>query len=238
MSEPSMWLDVSVVGRKKERPSFFSHWKERLSMRSLSRPRAQSAELSPGEKTVSSTDFTYHPPEQQQVLPTSLLTRRSDELIVPQSIAHMDSTMREPDIFSESSVFDKLGAGLSDESEMSGGSTEALHQTSRLVVEVLQNSLKRYFYVPPSLIKTSRVKQLIKSGKKLHILNDHTFVAVKLPSSTSCKVCLKAITTTFRRQGFQCRDCRIMCHKRCYERATGFSCSNSRLSMLHIENFA
>jgi len=50
-----------------------------------------------------------------------------------------------------------------------------------LPVHVLLFFCHRYYHIPNELKSESRAKQLIKSGRKLYVYNNHTFVAVKLP---------------------------------------------------------
>uniref|UniRef100_A0A5S6QTU9 Phorbol-ester/DAG-type domain-containing protein n=1 Tax=Trichuris muris TaxID=70415 RepID=A0A5S6QTU9_TRIMR len=120
------------------------------------------------------------------------------------------------------------------ESETSVASDESLYQHSVLVVEVKENDIKKYYLVSAGLDKLPSVKKLIKRGKKLHIFNEHTFTATKVTSGHFCSVCMKTVRSTFRRQGYRCRDCRMLCHKQCHYK-TETHCPSSNIFNLHIE---
>jgi hypothetical protein len=81
----------------------------------------------------------------------------------------------------------------------SGDSSRSLYQHSTLVVELLKNNVRkcgsmsifrlvlvcmigsfRYYLIPPAVIAEPAAAKLMKRGKKLHIFNEHTFVAVRI----------------------------------------------------------
>ncbi|VDM48446.1 unnamed protein product [Toxocara canis] len=64
--------------------------------------------------------------------------------------------------------------------EKSGISSKSLYQHSTLVLETTKDGKKRYYLIPPSIVDDPAAGRLMKHGKKLHIYNEHTFVAVKL----------------------------------------------------------
>ncbi|KHJ48175.1 phorbol esters/diacylglycerol binding domain protein [Trichuris suis] len=119
------------------------------------------------------------------------------------------------------------------ESETSVASDESLYQHSVLVVELQENDQKKYYLVSAGLDKLPSVKKLIKKGKKLHVFNEHTFTATKVSSGHFCSVCMKTVRSTFRRQGYRCRDCRMLCHKRCHYK-TETHCPSSNIFNLHM----
>ena len=45
-------------------------------------------------------------------------------------------------------------------------------------------------------------------------------------SGTSCEVCNGRFTFSLGKQGYQCRDCKMKCHKECHVRANSY-CSNT-----------
>jgi RIO-like serine/threonine protein kinase len=51
-------------------------------------------------------------------------------------------------------------------------------EESTLVLETIENGVKKHYLVPLSLAQRSKWR---KKGVKLHIFNDHTFVAKHLP---------------------------------------------------------
>ncbi len=94
--------------------------------------------------------------------------------------------------------------------------------------------------------------RLVKSGKKLHLHNNHTFVAVKpkgydplsrpyrcqasriTPTNLrriTCAVCTRKIVGAFTRQAYQCRDCMKVTHKGCHQ-YTYAACPNSQIHYL------
>uniref|UniRef100_A0AC35U645 Phorbol-ester/DAG-type domain-containing protein n=1 Tax=Rhabditophanes sp. KR3021 TaxID=114890 RepID=A0AC35U645_9BILA len=100
--------------------------------------------------------------------------------------------------------------------ESNGSSPENVHR-SDIVLELSQgNSIKKYFLIPPNIASEPAAQKLIKRGKKLHISNDHTFVAVKIKRGTVCNVCKHRIALSIVKQAYQCRDCRVVCHKSCH----------------------
>ncbi|CDW51910.1 Protein CBG14248 [Trichuris trichiura] len=119
------------------------------------------------------------------------------------------------------------------ESETSVASDESLYQHSVLVIEIQEKDEKKYYLVSAGLDKLPSVKKLIKKGKKLHVFNEHTFTATKVSSGHFCSVCMKTVRSTFRRQGYRCRDCRMLCHKRCHYK-TETHCPSSNIFNLHI----
>ncbi|XP_003369949.1 phorbol esters/diacylglycerol binding domain protein [Trichinella spiralis] len=114
------------------------------------------------------------------------------------------------------------------ESETSVVSDESVYQHSALVVEATENGIKKYYLIAPGLEKLSSTKKMIKKGKKLHIFNEHTFVATKVTTGHFCSVCMKTVRSTFRKQGYRCRDCRMLCHKRCHYK-TETHCPSSNI---------
>ncbi|KAL1231914.1 Protein kinase C-like [Trichinella spiralis] len=120
------------------------------------------------------------------------------------------------------------------ESETSVVSDESVYQHSALVIEATENGIKKYYLIAPGLEKLSSTKKMIKKGKKLHIFNEHTFVATKVTTGHFCSVCMKTVRSTFRKQGYRCRDCRMLCHKRCHYK-TETHCPSSNIFNMEIE---
>jgi hypothetical protein len=70
-------------------------------------------------------------------------------------------------------------SSLSEASGISGASTRTyISEASTLVLETVENGVKKHYLVPLSLAQKSKWR---KKGVKLHIFNDHTFVAKHLP---------------------------------------------------------
>lgn len=69
-------------------------------------------------------------------------------------------------------------SSLSEASGLSGASTRTyINEASTLVLETVENGVKRHYLVPLSLAQKSKWR---KKGTKLHIFNDHTFIAKHL----------------------------------------------------------
>ncbi|XP_074028187.1 uncharacterized protein [Leptinotarsa decemlineata] len=119
-------------------------------------------------------------------------------------------------------------SSLSEASGMSTASTRTyVNEASTLVLETLENGIKKHYLVPLSLAQKSKWR---KKGTKLHIFNDHTFVAKHLQGGTICQVCGKSIARRFGKQGYECRDCLIKCHKHCHVKVN----DNCPTSTIHI----
>lgn len=66
-------------------------------------------------------------------------------------------------------------SSLSEASGLSSASTRTyINEASTLVLETTENGIKKHYLVPLSLAQKSKWK---KKGTKLHIFNDHTFIA-------------------------------------------------------------
>lgn len=115
----------------------------------------------------------------------------------------------------------------------SGESSKSLYQHSTLVLETIKNNQRKYYLIPPSIVDEPAAARLMKRGKKLHIYNEHTFVAVKLRGGTVCNVCHHRIARSFSKQAYQCRDCRLVCHKSCHYKTESY-CTASTVSKLEI----
>ncbi|GAB0086889.1 uncharacterized protein DMENIID0001_011000 [Sergentomyia squamirostris] len=104
-----------------------------------------------------------------------------------------------------------------------------VHEASTLVLETIENGVKRHFLVPLSIAQRPRWR---RKGTKLHIYNDHTFVAKHLSGGLLCDVCNRSIPRRPGKQGYECRDCQTKCHKQCHVRAPQ-ACTNP--TVLSIE---
>lgn len=122
-------------------------------------------------------------------------------------------------------------SSLSEASGMSSASTRTyINEASTLVLETIENGIKKHYLVPLSLAQKSKWR---KKGTKLHIFNDHTFVAKHLQGGTVCQVCAKTIARRFGKQGYECRDCLIKCHKHCHVKAND-SCPTSTIHNVEL----
>ncbi|RCN38962.1 phorbol esters/diacylglycerol binding domain protein [Ancylostoma caninum] len=115
----------------------------------------------------------------------------------------------------------------------SGESSKSLYQHSTLVLELEHDKQLKYFLIPPSMLNEPAAAKLMRRGKKLHIYNEHTFVAVKIRGGVNCNVCQQRIKSSFSKQAYQCRDCKLVCHKTCHYKTDAF-CTQSNVSKLQI----
>ncbi|XP_076680126.1 uncharacterized protein LOC143375170 isoform X3 [Andrena cerasifolii] len=105
-------------------------------------------------------------------------------------------------------------SSLSEASGISGASTRTyVNEASTLVLETLENGIKKHYLVPLSLAQKSKWR---KKGTKLHIFNDHTFIAKHMTGGTVCEVCKRTLARRLGKQGYECRDCQMKCHKHCH----------------------
>ncbi|XP_070067997.1 uncharacterized protein [Drosophila takahashii] len=118
-------------------------------------------------------------------------------------------------------VVDDRGRSKKQSSAISGFSSASnktyVHEASTLVLETVENGIKRHFIVPLAIAQRPRWR---RKGTKLHIYNDHTFIAKHLSGSgLQCSICMKSIPRRPGKQGYECRDCQLICHKQCHIRA-------------------
>ncbi|XP_064535901.1 uncharacterized protein LOC135426619 isoform X16 [Drosophila montana] len=116
---------------------------------------------------------------------------------------------------------DGRGRSKKQSSAISGFSSASnktyVHEASTLVLETVENGVKRHFIVPLAIAQRPRWR---RKGTKLHIYNDHTFIAKHLSGSgLQCSICMKSIPRRPGKQGYECRDCQLICHKQCHIRA-------------------
>ncbi|XP_014204637.1 uncharacterized protein LOC106636670 isoform X2 [Copidosoma floridanum] len=105
-------------------------------------------------------------------------------------------------------------SSISEVSVVSGLSSKTyVNEASTLVLETLENGIRKHYLVPLSLAQKSKWK---KKGTKLHIYNDHTFIAKHISGGTTCDVCKRTLARRLGKQGYECRDCLMKCHKHCH----------------------
>ncbi|XP_031640372.1 uncharacterized protein LOC116352154 isoform X2 [Contarinia nasturtii] len=125
-------------------------------------------------------------------------------------------------------------SSLSESSAISGFSSASartfVHEASTLVLETIENGVKRHFLVPLSIAQRPRWR---RKGTKLHIYNDHTFLAKHLSGGLLCDVCNRSIPRRPGKQGYECRDCQLKCHKQCHVR-TPQACTNPTVLSMEL----
>ncbi|XP_035681081.1 phospholipid transfer protein C2CD2L-like isoform X2 [Branchiostoma floridae] len=105
-----------------------------------------------------------------------------------------------------------------------------LEEMSITVLETKKKGQLRHYLIPPEL---ARRRTLRRRGKKLHVHNDHSFVAKHFKGVPRCAVCDLAIARRIGKGGYECRDCKLICHKECHFR-TELYCPNSRVGQMEI----
>ncbi|KQS62132.1 uncharacterized protein Dere_GG21949, isoform E [Drosophila erecta] len=129
-------------------------------------------------------------------------------------------------------------SSISESSAISGFSSASnktyVHEASTLVLETIENGIKRHFIVPLAIAQRPRWR---RKGTKLHIYNDHTFIAKHLSGSgLQCSICMKSIPRRPGKQGYECRDCQLICHKQCHIRAPQ-ACPNPTVLSMELTSF-
>nr|XP_032293055.1 uncharacterized protein LOC6635370 isoform X3 [Drosophila virilis] len=129
-------------------------------------------------------------------------------------------------------------SSISESSAISGFSSASnktyVHEASTLVLETVENGIKRHFIVPLAIAQRPRWR---RKGTKLHIYNDHTFIAKHLSGSgLQCSICMKSIPRRPGKQGYECRDCQLICHKQCHIRAPQ-ACPNPTVLSMELASY-
>ncbi|GFR03369.1 uncharacterized protein TNCT_191671 [Trichonephila clavata] len=123
-------------------------------------------------------------------------------------------------------------SSLSEASGISASSSRTyINENSTLVIETNENGIIKRYLIPNSLVNRSKWK---KRGIKLHIFNDHVFLAKHLSGSTLCQVCQKHLTRRPGKQGYECRGCNLQCHKTCHVKVENY-CPNSSINSMEVE---
>lgn len=133
-----------------------------------------------------------------------------------------------------SSEIDSTRSSLSEMSVISTASTSRtfLDEASTLVLETLENDIKKHYLIPMAMAEKRKWK---KKGTKLHIFSDHVFVARHLPGGSPCQVCGQTLPRRLvGKQGYECRDCLLRCHKPCHVKVDAL-CPNSSVPYMELE---
>ncbi|BFG06572.1 uncharacterized protein DMAD_05038 [Drosophila madeirensis] len=207
-------------GRSKKR-NFFGTLKKRLSR---SKTRTLSADQpNSNHKSLSATNSNY-----------ANTTTTSTGL--PRTAT---GTLNGPRMGIGSAITDhSRRSSISESSAISGFSSASnktyVHEASTLVLETIENGVKRHFIVPLAIAQRPRWR---RKGTKLHIYNDHTFIAKHLSGSgLQCSICMKSIPRRPGKQGYECRDCQLICHKQCHVRAPQ-ACPNPTVLSMELSSY-
>nr|XP_014090325.2 uncharacterized protein LOC106617566 isoform X31 [Bactrocera oleae] len=186
-STPLNSADLDERGRSKKR-NFFGTLKKRLSRSKTRTHSADRGALTPSHNNNGTT-------------PTGTLNGDSRSLSVDRAVLSKSNSLESSAISGFSSASNKT----------------YVHEASTLVLETIENGVKRHFIVPLAIAQRPRWR---RKGTKLHIYNDHTFIAKHLSGGgLQCQVCMKSIPRRPGKQGYECRDCNLICHKQCHIRA-------------------
>uniref|UniRef100_A0A224Z087 Intracellular signal transduction n=1 Tax=Rhipicephalus zambeziensis TaxID=60191 RepID=A0A224Z087_9ACAR len=123
-------------------------------------------------------------------------------------------------------------SSISEGSGISAASSRTyVSDKSLLVVEAKENGVIRHYLIPPHLAHRSKWR---RKGVKLHIFNDHVFVAKHIPGGVQCHVCSRLLTRRLGKQGYVCRGCNLLCHKSCHVK-TESVCNNSSVATMQMD---
>uniref|UniRef100_A0A6E8W5R8 Phorbol-ester/DAG-type domain-containing protein n=1 Tax=Anopheles coluzzii TaxID=1518534 RepID=A0A6E8W5R8_ANOCL len=201
--------------------------------------------LTPSKKSKSLDVPQYSPttPGGNVRSASSTLSRGSRSKLVDNACAHASSLsllMYAYCFPPGSNIFRNLSrkSSISESSAISGLSTGSgrtyVHEESTLLLETTENNVVRHYLVP--LEVATKQKNWKRKGTKLHIYNDHTFVAKHIPGLVAgilCFVCNRSIPRRPGKQGYECRDCAIQCHKPCHVRAPQ-ACPNPKILSMQL----
>lgn len=103
------------------------------------------------------------------------------------------------------------------------------HPKSQLVIECVEPRLSdgigsssgrkhskghlRYYAIPENSANKSKWR---RRGTKIHLFNEHQFVACHLAGSSTCHLCGKVFSRRPGKQGYKCRNCHLLSHKQCH----------------------
>lgn len=120
------------------------------------------------------------------------------------------------------------------------------HPKSQLVYEVLEpglpdgasdgprrSSAGRYRYYAVRDDQASQRKWR-KRGLKLHVFNEHQFIACHLAGSSTCHLCGRVFSRRPGKQGYKCRNCHLLSHKQCHVKVD-HNCPYAKRNGLKLE---
>ncbi|XP_014283116.1 uncharacterized protein [Halyomorpha halys] len=216
--ENTTGLEDNERGRsRKKKRDFFGTLRRRLN-----RSKTRSRSVGPGTEGNELVDPLARSVSADRARDPSLLSTGS-----PQNNTAENSTNQHVPGLREGSA----RSSLSEASGISGASSRTyVNEASTLVLETVENGIKKYYLVPLSMAQKSKWK---KKGTKLHIFNDHTFIAKHLQGGTLCQVCKKALPRRLGKQGYECRDCQLKCHKHCHVKAET-TCPTSNIHNIEL----
>lgn len=76
-----------------------------------------------------------------------------------------------------------------------------------------ERTLLRHYAIPDDPASERRWR---RRGLKLHLFNEHQFVACHLAGSSTCHLCGRVFSRRPGKQGYKCRNCHLLSHKQCH----------------------
>ncbi|XP_041565988.1 uncharacterized protein LOC108137053 isoform X13 [Drosophila elegans] len=228
---------VDDRGRSKKR-NFFGTLKKRLS-RSKTRTLSADQPNNNSHKSLSATNSNTANASGFPRTATGTLNGDSSRSLSVDRATLFKSNSLGPRMGIGHSITDhSRRSSISESSAISGFSSASnktyVHEASTLVLETIENGVKRHFIVPLAIAQRPRWR---RKGTKLHIYNDHTFIAKHLSGSgLQCSICMKSIPRRPGKQGYECRDCQLICHKQCHIRAPQ-ACPNPTVLSMELTSF-
>ncbi|KAG5678413.1 hypothetical protein PVAND_008088 [Polypedilum vanderplanki] len=232
--------NLSDRGRERKKTTIFGTLRKRLS-----RSKTRNEELTNGNasSTNNTTTITNGYNESHQQLSPHAPQQKYSSSFDSSNINPTLITTQSKNLTSPTGTLNRFGISGSSRrssvSEMSGLSRLSsisnktfLHEASSLVLEVIENGVRRHYLVPLNIAQKPRWR---RKGTKLHIYNDHTFVAKHLPSGLICEICMLSIPFRMGKQGYECRDCFLKCHKQCHVR-TPRLCPKPTIQSIELSN--
>ncbi|XP_061398111.1 uncharacterized protein LOC133333817 isoform X18 [Musca vetustissima] len=217
--------DLDDRGRSKKR-NFFGTLKKRLSRSKTRTHSADHGALASQQQHQSN----------QTTTPTGTLNGDSRSLSVDRAVLSKSNSLGRSGM--SPTLDHSRRSSISESSAISGFSSAStktyVHEASTLVLETIENGIKRHFIVPLNIAQRPRWR---RKGTKLHIYNDHTFIAKHLSGGgLQCSICMKSIPRRPGKQGYECRDCQLICHKQCHVRAPQ-ACPNPTVLSMELASF-
>ncbi|XP_030081206.1 uncharacterized protein LOC111597922 isoform X9 [Drosophila hydei] len=229
-------LDLDDRGRSKKR-NFFGTLKKRLS-RSKTRTLSADQPNNNNHNSQSANNTTTRATGLTRTATGTLNGESSRSLSVDRATLSKSNSLG-PRMGIGTSITDhSRRSSISESSAISGFSSASnktyVHEASTLVLETVENGVKRHFIVPLAIAQRPRWR---RKGTKLHIYNDHTFIAKHLSGGgLQCSICMKSIPRRPGKQGYECRDCQLICHKQCHVRAPQ-ACPNPTVLSMELTSY-
>ena len=104
----------------------------------------------------------------------------------------------------------------------------SLEIESLLLIETLDNNVPQQHMISENSPR--------KTGKKLHVVREHLFIARHLSHTNKCYVCHHHFSLRPGKQAYECRLCRLQCHKNCHFQIST-SCPNATDNHIELKEY-